>query len=221
MSRASSASPRMSDNPFIEFLTRTRWWVAPAVYLPLNALIVVGSVLWGGLPWWAVPPLLAGGMLAWTFYEYLLHRFLFHWTPPIPGGERIQMLWHGIHHERYNDPLRIVISPLITLWLAGLMALPHVAIAWALADFVPVGAALTWFAGTLTGWIAYAVTHWALHCRPFKSARMRRLRAHHMLHHVDPRYAEARYGVTTTLWDRVFGTMEPRPVAVAESSTAA
>lgn len=211
-----SASPRLSDNPLLEFLTRTRWWVAPVVYGPMIALIVVGSIGWGGLPWWAAPPLLLGGVLAWTLYEYLLHRFLFHWTPPIPGGERIQKLWHGIHHEFYDDPVRIVINPLITLWLAGLMAVPHIAIAWLLADVLPVGAALTWFAGTLAGWITYAVTHWALHCHPFKSARMRRLRAHHMLHHLDPRYAHARYGVTTPLWDRVFGTMAPRSAPSAD-----
>jgi dihydroceramide fatty acyl 2-hydroxylase len=210
----------MSENPLIEFLTRTRWWASPAVYLPICAAIVGASVAWGGLPWWAAPPLLVAGAFSWTLYEYLLHRFLFHWTPPIPGGARLQRLWHGLHHERYNDPLRIVISPLITLWLAGILLLPHLAIAWLLAPALPWGAPVTWFAGTLVGWVTYSVTHWALHCRPFKSARMRRLRAHHMLHHVDPRYADARYGVTTTLWDRAFGTMEPRPVA-AERATRA
>jgi dihydroceramide fatty acyl 2-hydroxylase len=214
MTRPASSSPRMSDNPFIEFLTRTRWWASPAVYLPIVVVILTGTVLWGEVAWWAVVPLAAGGAFAWTFYEYCLHRFLFHWTPPIPGGARIQMLWHGIHHERYDDPLRIVISPLITGWLALILLVPHLGVAWLLADWIPFGAPIAWFAGTLTGWVGYSVTHWALHCHPFKSKVMRQLRAHHMLHHVDARYADARYGVTTTLWDRVFGTMEPERQAL-------
>jgi dihydroceramide fatty acyl 2-hydroxylase len=215
MPRAASASPRLSDNPVLEFLTRTRWWASPAVYLPLAGALVAASVTWGGTPWWAAPPLFVAGAFAWTLYEYVLHRFLFHWTPPIPGGHRIQMLWHGIHHERYDDPLRIVISPLITGWLAALLLVPHLLVAWAFSAWLPWGGPIVWFAGTLAGWVAYSVTHWALHCRPFKSTIMRRLRAHHMLHHVDPRYADARYGVTTTLWDHVFGTMEPRRASPA------
>ncbi|TVQ94714.1 MAG: hypothetical protein EA397_01010 [Deltaproteobacteria bacterium] len=207
--RPASTSSRMSDNPLLEFLTRTRWWASPAVYLPICALLVVVATIYGQTPWWVAPFLFIGGIIAWTLYEYLLHRYLFHWTPPIPGGERLQMLWHGIHHQRYDDPLRIVISPLITGWLALLLFAPHAIVSWSLADLLPWGHAMVWFAGTLCGWVAYSVMHWALHCRPFKSRHMRQLRAHHMLHHLDPRYTNARFGVTTTLWDRIFGTMEP------------
>lgn len=60
-----------------QFLTRTKWWVIPLVWLPVVCWSVSKSVKMG------LAPYLAGlivflGIITWTLLEYFLHRYLFH-----------------------------------------------------------------------------------------------------------------------------------------------
>lgn len=61
---------------FLEPLTKTAWYVIPIVWMPWVSFGVYKAAQ--GLPLIALPPLLAVGLGFWTFFEYILHRFLFH-----------------------------------------------------------------------------------------------------------------------------------------------
>ncbi len=129
------------------------------------------------------------GLAAWTLIEYAMHRFILHGMPPFRG-------WHAQHHAR---PTARIASPTIlsASLILGLVFLPALALlgVWR-------GSALT--LGVLIGYFGYAVTHHATHHWNLDSAWLKRRKRAHALHH--HRAAPGHYGVTSALWDRVFGS---------------
>ena len=79
-----------------------------------------------------------------------------------------------------------------------------------LISFVPVAAlapalAIGLSVGMLTGYTVYLLVHHAIHIRaPTPGTYLYRARLHHAVHHY--RDDEGNFGVTTSFWDRVFGT---------------
>jgi hypothetical protein len=144
-----------------------------------------------------VPAWFAAGVLWWTLLEYLLHRFAFH------GGAAGLGVRHHAHHDDVRSRTLALASPPA---VAAGLALHALALLGLLGPAAG-GAAL---AGVAAGYAAYEAIHLAAHRPRPRSRWLRRLRRHHLLHHGAP---EARFGVTTALWDRVFGTL-PRAPAV-------
>jgi len=202
MLRASEVSPRMFDSDLFDFFSRTPWWVVPLIWLPVaGGMLTLGLVR--GVPLlWALPQVV-GGVVAWTLAEYLLHRTLFHWVPATSWGPRFHFFLHGVHHQWVNDPYRLVMPPAASAALAVLFT----------GIFrLLLGPTWMWplFAGFVVGYVIYDVSHYALHHFKWKMRWFVQLKSHHMSHHHNPRYAELRFGVSSRIWDRVFGTMEPK-----------
>ena len=129
------------------------------------------------------------GFLAWSFVEYAIHGFLSHrWRTPVSP-------MHWGHHESpravFTTPLAWV--PAAAVFLGALAA----AVGW-----VP---ATAFTGGLLAGFARYEYVHWRIHFRAPRSERERCRRVHHLAHHF--RNPRAYHGVTTRLWDRVFGTL--------------
>ncbi len=143
------------------------------------------------------------GVLAWTFAEYMLHRYLFHYTGPRPWQRRMFFVVHGVHHDFPNDADRLVMPigasiPLgVVFYLAFRLILGPV-----LVDPV--------FMGFGMGYLAYDGTHYAVHHFRMSSRWGRWIKRYHMIHHHTG--VDARWGVSSPLWDWVFGTMgESKP----------
>jgi sterol desaturase/sphingolipid hydroxylase (fatty acid hydroxylase superfamily) len=83
---------------------------------------------------------------------------------------------------------------------------------------LPIGPAAAAFAGTATGYIAYDSVHWWLHHGHTRSRAGRWLKRYHLLHH--HQHNAARFGVSTPLWDFVFGTYVPTRVPAAPRARA-
>jgi sterol desaturase/sphingolipid hydroxylase (fatty acid hydroxylase superfamily) len=66
-------------------------------------------------------------------------------------------------------------------------------------------AAFPIFAGVAFGYLAYDLLHYAGHAGALRGRVGHYLRQHHMTHHY--RLPETRFGVSSPLWDRVFGTL--------------
>lgn len=192
MLRATSESPRLFRSDWLDVWTRVPWWGVPVVYVPLISWMfaegwgLVGPAAIG----WA-----AAGLFVWTLTEYLLHRFFFHWIPPFSWGPRMHFLIHGIHHEWVNDRYRLVMPPAVSLLLAA----PLFAGWWALLG-VP---AVPFFGGLLVGYLGYDMLHYAMHHARLRAGWFKRLQAHHLSHHGR---ATRKFGVSSPVWDRVFGT---------------
>jgi sterol desaturase/sphingolipid hydroxylase (fatty acid hydroxylase superfamily) len=107
---------------------------------------------------------------------------------------------HGIHHARPQDGVDKVFWQ---IWLA-----------FAVAYLTTGGAVL---AGVLVAYAWYLSVHYCAHHNP--AILPASLLKHHLDHH---RFASRNYGVTTKLWDRLFGTMlrssEARPDHAGQSN---
>jgi sterol desaturase/sphingolipid hydroxylase (fatty acid hydroxylase superfamily) len=138
------------------------------------------------------------GLLVWTFAEYTLHRFVFHFHPNEKSElqKDISFIIHGVHHDYPWDADRLVMPPTVGLLLgAGIWAFVHV--------FCGV---YTWacFTGVVFGYVWYDLTHYYVHHGRPKSRWAKWVRRNHLIHHFST--AHERYGITTPLWDVVFGT---------------
>ncbi|EDY48894.1 conserved hypothetical protein [Streptomyces clavuligerus] len=147
----------------------------------------------------------AGGVLAWTLLEWLLHGQVFH-------SRRLRNPFakeHALHHANL---LHIVGWPRKLLTLAFVVVTLIVLLRLALGHFD----AVAFPCGLGLAYVAYEALHRIIHLRPPRTAYGRWMRLHHTQHHFHtPRQ---NFGVTTTAWDRVFGTYEPfeTPLAVPE-----
>ncbi|KAL8139786.1 hypothetical protein V2J09_005807, partial [Rumex salicifolius] len=195
----SKEGPRLFGSDFWESLTRTVWWAIPTIWVPVACFSISRSAQMG-----LTAPELASivifGILLWTLMEYTIHRFLFHIKTKTYWGNTMHYLLHGIHHKHPMDGLRLVFPPaatavlLVPLWnLFKAIATPSTAPAL--------------FGGVLLGYVMYDITHYYLHhAQPIEKIP-KNLKKYHLNHHF--RIHDKGFGITSSLWDMVFGTLPP------------
>ena len=199
---ARHASARMFDNPLLEWGSRIHPAVPGLFYGPL----VVGMLAWGlrsdTTGWGWVAAMFPAGVLTWQVMEYALHRYFFHWEGSGPFTRRLHYIIHGYHHEYPDDPQRLVMplgaSVPLALVIIGLLWLVHAP-----------QATLPYFAGIVTGYLAYDYMHWAVHYLPPRTQWGKTMRAHHMAHHFNT--PDKNYGISHRWLDVVVGTLRERP----------
>jgi sterol desaturase/sphingolipid hydroxylase (fatty acid hydroxylase superfamily) len=192
---------RMFESNFLEYFSRIHPVTPFVAWVPVMVLMLFRSQQrhFLGLP--STVGLFLLGLLIWTFLEYVLHRWVFHWMKDTPAGRRIHFLLHGVHHEYPNDKDRLVMPLGFSIPLGILI---YLGIYFAIGQLY--GEAI--YAGMVLGYLGYDGTHYAVHHFRQKTRIGRFVKRHHMLHHhIDN---EGGFGVSSPLWDVVFGTM-PRP----------
>ena len=194
----STESIRLFQRPWLEALSKVYWWMPLLVYLPVLAVLTAHARN-GGLGGLALTAWFAGGIIVWTLTEYLLHRFVFHYHPSSGWGKRLHFLMHGVHHDYPSDAKRLVMPPAVSIPLALLF---YGLFVWMLQPLQ----AQALMIGFTVGYLVYDLMHYALHHAQFRSGWLYRLKRHHMRHHyADPSRG---FGVSSPLWDRVFGSSE-------------
>ncbi|MEM9861465.1 MAG: sterol desaturase family protein [Myxococcota bacterium] len=146
---------------------------------------------------------LAAGALLWTLLEYVLHRWL---------GHRFRRNFFGAEHTRHHSQgdyfapswkkfVAALVAAALTFSIGVLVVQPTLAAAFTL--------------GLVGCYLGYEMLHRWEHVHEGLSAYGRWARRHHFHHHfVNP---SSNHGVTTPLWDWVFGTYErPKSIAVPE-----
>ncbi|MCB9680184.1 MAG: sterol desaturase family protein [Alphaproteobacteria bacterium] len=136
------------------------------------------------------------GVLGWTFIEYVFHRFLAH-TFTFDLRFRREHLMHHRKREYFATPADKARLAATTTALILLVAVPLVG--WAH------GAVFT--VSLVGAYLVYEWIHRDLHVAAPRGAYGRWARRHHLQHHHgDP---QRNHGVTSPLWDVVFGTLAP------------
>ena len=188
------ASVRLFESDFLERFSFAGPILVAGVWLPL--IVAAGS--YGAFH--AASALAAtltamAALFGWTLFEYVMHRFIFHFSATSRPGKWLLFVLHGCHHADPQDKRRNMMTPAVTLVIGGVF----------LAAFIAtIGPALgaVAFAGFMTGYLAYDFTHYA--CHQLSWSWMKPLKRRHFAHHFGGQ--EANFAVTFPVWDRLFGT---------------
>jgi sterol desaturase/sphingolipid hydroxylase (fatty acid hydroxylase superfamily) len=192
-----SGSGKVFENPFLERLTRTHISVPITIFLSISAGLLYMAFLRTALKDVLIPFLFLGGLLFFTLFEYLLHRYVFHMQPNTELKKKIQYNMHGIHHEFPKDKGRLAMPPLLSVALAALFfGIFYLLMDTRVFAFLP---------GMLTGYATYLFVHYIVHAYSPPKNFFKYLWINHAVHH----YKDNRmvFGVSSPLWDYVFGTM--------------
>ena len=192
---------RLFRSDFLEFFTHIHPLVVLVIWLPVCGYFAFAAIRDGSAL--SVILGLVLGLFLWTLTEYLLHRFVFHFPPRSQRQERILFLFHGVHHAQPKCKTRLVMPPVVSIPLAALFY----ALFWLVLDralglpawLPPV------FSGLIAGCLVYDLTHYATHHFPMRRRLPKALKRYHMQHHY--KTPSARFGVSSPLWDYVYGTL--------------
>lgn len=188
---------RIFRNRYLEILTKTHPLVILVMYVPLIIISVYYSAIHYEISFLRIFYLFIAGMFSWSLFEYLAHRYVFHFLTESNIGRRVVYVLHGNHHQYPRDKQRLFMPPVPSVLIAGIL--------FSVFKLCMGNNAFVFFPGFLSGYLVYGSMHYAIHAwnPPFRW--MKPLWRNHHLHHYKD---EAKgFGVSSTLWDHVFGTM--------------
>ena len=142
------------------------------------------------------------GLGLYGLLEYVFHRWIYH------GRRSPATTGHLLHHENPQAPIAVPFflpaMAAVTLWFL----------------FRPVlgeGKASLMVAVLVSNFVYYGLLHHSQHHSRLKVRYFLSTRSHHLIHHHFP---DRNFGLTMTLWDRVFGThyLSARDLRTGEAS---
>jgi hypothetical protein len=156
------------------------------------------SALYTRLSEWVIVGLFFLGWLVYSWVEYQVHRRIFHISTTTEFRKKFQYTMHGVHHHHPKDKDRLAMPPVLSITLAtGLL----IFFKTFMGDY-----AFGFTAGFLVGYASYLLVHYLVHIhRPPKNI-FRTLWINHSIHHY--RDGEIIFGVSSPLWDYIYGTIE-------------
>ena len=172
----------------------TNYWVAM-----LSDLVAALVFLALGLHRFSGPWVVAGavaivGFLSWGLLEYVGHRWVLHGPPSMARRG------HAKHHAEakalISTPLFVIMTGALAIW--GLLGL-----------VLPAGLAALLIFGLYAGYNYFALMHHWQHHRGHDLAGGAYLRRLERLHHLHHCRQVVNFGISTTIWDRLFGTFQP------------
>ncbi len=192
---------RMFESDFMEVFSRVHFTVPLFIYLPIVFYFSYRSIYLYEQSAITILTLIILGIAVWTITEYTLHRFIFHFKFKSEFGAKIHFIFHGVHHDYPNDSRRLVMPPSVSVPLAILFYFIFILI----LGYINVTA---FFVGFILGYLAYDMTHYAVHHFNMHNKFWLAIKNHHMKHH----YMDSTrgFGVSSPVWDEVMGTNFPK-----------
>jgi 4-hydroxysphinganine ceramide fatty acyl 2-hydroxylase len=185
------------NNKFLEKLTRTNFlfpvlfYFISAAAIMVYAYTIMPDQIWKAIYYFPV------GVIVFSFMEYTIHRFLFHFEPKNEKQVELKFKIHGVHHAFPRDKDRLAMPPVISVLLALVFY------------FIFRGLLGTdvylFFPGFLSGYSIYLIIHYSIHRFRPPSGFLKILWTHHALHHYKDE--NSAFGVSFPVWDYLFRTL--------------
>ena len=191
---------RMFKSDFLEKLSRVHWSVPLYIYVPVIIICLYNAGFNYSLSFTTIFLYFFYGIIVWTFTEYILHRFIFHYNAKSKIGNRIHFIFHGVHHDYPRDSKRLVMPASVSIPLASLFY-------FLFYNILGFNLLMPFFAGFISGYLFYDMTHYAIHHYNMKNKFWLAIKNHHMLHHY--KHDDKGFGVSQPAWDYVFKTTFP------------
>lgn len=184
---------------------RRRLYPVTILYSAYSVTVLIAGIRASASP--LVPlAFYVGGLLAWTYLEYLAHRYVLHGRFPDGPGRVRHCLHksfdhlHYAHHEHpwdgnhINGTIKDTAVPVALLIGLGFLA--------------PLPTLPVLVAGLLQAYILEEWVHQSVHFYDFRGRYFRYIKRHHLYHH-SPRGSEVGFGLTNGFWDVVARTRIP------------
>lgn len=191
---------RLFENPVLEWLTRTHIAVPLVVFFLYASALLYWSITHTSLSAPTTVIMFFLGLIAFTWVEYMVHRYLFHMGTSTETRARMQYTMHGVHHEFPKDKERLAMPPVLSITIATLLLFLFRIV---LGDFV-----FSFLPGFLVGYALYLSVHYMVHAYAPPKNFLKVLWINHSVHHYKD--GKAVYGVSSPLWDYIYGTMNPK-----------
>ena len=167
------------------------------VFIPTMGVVLAVIVYRGRVAFAPGLLLAATALLVWTLVEWAMHRAM-HWRTCSKLLCRFQQHAHLRHHRAPHD------RPHSVLRLSGSIPLSGLFFAAALIGFRDLDRAMLFHTGLLVGYLWYESVHLLSHSHRCLSGLWAPCRYHLRHHFENPTRI---YGVTSPLWDWIFGTL--------------
>ncbi len=193
---------RLFKNDYLELMTKTHPVVIYSIYFPIIFFMLYYGVTHKGLSVGYEILIFLSGVLFWSFFEYLMHRYLFHMIVESERAKKIVYTMHGVHHEYPRDKERLFMPPVPSLIVSStIFGIMYLLMGWS---------ALAFFPGFVFGYMLYGSMHYAIHAFAPPKFMKALWRNHHLHHYKTP---EKGFGVSSVLWDIVFRTVPKKEEA--------
>lgn len=193
----SKGSKRLFKNPILEKLSRTHISVPLVIFFSYASALLYWSITHTTLSVATTVAMFLTGLIAFTWVEYMVHRYLFHMGADTEQRAKVQYTLHGVHHEFPKDKERLAMPPIVSITIStALLFLFRLVLGDLVFSFLP---------GFLTGYAAYLSIHYMVHSFQPPNNFFKILWVNHSIHHY--KNGDEVFGVSSPLWDYIYGTM--------------
>ena len=190
-------SKQLFNNPILEKLTRTHISIPLTIFFTYAGGLLYWNTLHTSLSLTTTLILFFTGVIAFTWVEYMVHRYVFHMKTYTQLRIKMQYTMHGVHHEFPKDKERLAMPPLLSITIATVLLLIFKVL---MGDFV-----FAFLPGFIVGYAFYLSVHYMVHAFPPPKNFLKALWVNHSVHHYKD--GEVVFGVSSPLWDYIYGTM--------------
>lgn len=184
-------------NPILEKLARTHIAVPLLIYFIGSSILLYINFTNGYTSAWGGIGIFFLGLFFWSWFEYFMHKRIFHMTHSNKFKKSIQYTFHGVHHEYPRDKTRLAMPPAAALIILTVLFFVMQLI---MGTYV-----FTFLPGFVIGYALYLLVHYSIHAFTPPKNRMSILWINHSVHHYkDDTVA---FGVSSPLWDIILRTM--------------
>lgn len=189
---------QLFSNPILEKLSRTHTSVPLTIFFSYAGGLLYWNIKNTDLSAITTVSLFLAGLISFTWVEYMVHRHVFHLKPYTQLRAKLQYTMHGVHHEFPKDKDRLAMPPLLSITISTILLLLFKVL---MGDFV-----FAFLPGFLVGYALYLSVHYMVHAYAPPKNFFKALWVNHSVHHYKD--GEVVFGVSSPLWDYVYGTMK-------------
>jgi sterol desaturase/sphingolipid hydroxylase (fatty acid hydroxylase superfamily) len=196
--KSNGEAPPMFENKLLNRLSQTHIATPIIIFFVYATGLLWYTAAYTDIGFWTVVGLFFAGTLAFTFMEYVVHRWVYH--PPHGASDKYKEAtynMHGFHHDYPKDKRRLAMPPVLAVVISTVLLF--------LFKLIIQEYAFAYLAGFVVGYAMYLVVHYTVHMYAPPKNFLKALWVNHALHHYSE--DEVLYGVSQPLWDYVFGTM--------------
>jgi sterol desaturase/sphingolipid hydroxylase (fatty acid hydroxylase superfamily) len=170
----------------------------------ISLLLLIGPIIGLTIIDWNLFELMLGGFIGivyWSFFEYAMHRFIYHRIFKAKIMNQFWQSFHLYHHRNIKEKSVLNANYLFILPMAILNTLVLFVLC-----FFNINVFLFGIISLVMSYMFYEWVHYSIHMNPFQNSYIKNISKYHLHHH--HRSPLKNFGNTSSLWDRVLGTYD-------------